>query len=349
METSPNPGPSLPPTTRLRQVMRQHPLVFFYLMAFGLSWVVELLLLGLWHQPSGNVGEALRSILPALIGGPILPAFIMTGLTEGRGGMGRLLRRCVLWRVGLQWYLFVLIGFPALILLSLLVPPGAIATFREPVPLLVLSYLPAFIVIFLVGGPLVEEPGWRGFALPRLEQRFGPLVGTLLLGALWGLWHLPLFLFMPGYNGAGTSFIGISLPFVEFVIGEVALAVIFTWVFHNTGGSLLPTMLLHASTNTVIGAVFATQIGYLSLYLVYSVVAVLLIVATRGRLSSRRYHREMMLSAPVATGEQQKGPVGSSDDGFHKPCRGCKSAMVSRGCPDERERDSSTSLLSNCA
>lgn len=301
MENSTNPGPSLPPANRLRQVMRQHPLIFFFLMAFGLSWVVEVLLLGLWHQPSGSVGEALRSIIVALIGGPILPAFIMTALTEGRAGISRLLRRCVLWRVGLRWYLFVLIGFPALILLSFLVLPGAIAAFREPVPLLILSYLPAFLIIFLVGGPLVEEPGWRGFALPRLEQRFGPLVGTLLLGVLWGLWHLPLFLFIPGYNGARTGFVGIGLPFVEFVIGEVALAVIFTWVFHNTHGSLLLTMLLHASTNTVIGTAFATQRGYLSLYLTYIVVAVLLIVATRGRLSSRRYLREMMLSAEEAT------------------------------------------------
>lgn len=317
METSTHPGPSLPPTNRLRQVMRQHPLVFFYLLTFSLSWVVEFLLLGLWHQPSGSVGEALQSIFPALIGGPILPAFLMTALIEGRAGMGRLVRRCVLWRVGWQWYLFVLVGFPALILLSLLAPPGAITATRLPAPLLVLSYLPAFLIIFLVGGPLVEEPGWRGFALPRLEQRFGPLWGTLLLGALWGLWHLPLFLFTPGYNGAGTGFVGISLPFVEFVIGEMALAVIFTWVFHNTHGSLLLTMLLHASTNTVIGTVFATQRGYLSLYLAYIVMAALLIVATRGRLCYEQYFREMMLSTPVATRKQENGPVGAYHDRFH--------------------------------
>lgn len=140
-------------------------------------------------------------------------------------------------------------------------------------------------MILLVGGPLAEEPGWRGFALPRLEQQVGPLLGTLILGALWGLWHLPLFLFTPGYNGAGTGFAGIGLPFVSFVIGEVALSVIFTWVFNNTGGSLWLSMLLHASVNTIIGAVLLTQRGYLSLYLIYWVVAVLLMVITQGRLS----------------------------------------------------------------
>jgi membrane protease YdiL (CAAX protease family) len=288
MRTSTNPGPSLPPTNRLAQEMRQRPLVFFYLMAFGWSWAVDFLFLGVWRQPAGSVAEASRVIVPGLIGAPTFPALLMTALSEGRAGIGRLLRRCVLWRVSLRWYLFVLIGFPVLLLLSFLLPSGAISATREPLPLLLLSYIPAFIVILLVGGPLAEEPGWRGFALPRLEQRVGPLLGTLLLGMLWGLWHLPLFLFTPGYNGAGTGFVGIGLPFVSFVIGEVALAVIFTWVFNNTRGSVLLTMLLHASANTIIGTVFLTQRGYLSLYLTYSVVAVLLIVTTRGRLSYRR-------------------------------------------------------------
>ena len=155
-------------------------------------------------------------------------------------------------------------------------------------------------MILLVGGPLAEEPGWRGFALPRLEQHAGPLGGTLILGMLWGLWHLPIFLFTPGYNGAETGLAWISLPFVEFVIGEVALAVIFTWVFNNTGGSLWLSMLLHASANTIIGTVLLTQRGYLSLYPAYTVVAVLLIATTRGRLSYRgdfsgRYVREQCI------------------------------------------------------
>jgi membrane protease YdiL (CAAX protease family) len=272
-------------TSRLAQHMRQHPLVSFYLMAFGWTWLVDLLILSLWRQPSGAGGDALRLIIPAVVGAPTFPALIMTALTQGRAGMGQLLRRCVRWRVGLQWYLFVLVGFPALILLGLLVPPGGITGLREPVPALVESYVPVFIIILLVGGPLPEEPAWRGFALPRLEQCLGPLRGTLLLGLLWGLWHFPLFLFILGFNGAGIGFIGVSLPFVEFVIASVALAIIFTWVFHNAHGSVLLTMLLHASENTFAGAVFVTQVGYLSLYLVYIVVAVLILIATRGRLS----------------------------------------------------------------
>jgi hypothetical protein len=128
---------------------------------------------------------------------------------------------------------------------------------------------------------------------------------------LWGLWHLPLFLFTPGYNGAGTGLVGIGLPFLEFVLGEVALAVIFTWVFNNTRGSLLLTMLLHASANTVIGTVFPTQVGYLSLYSLYIVGAVLLIAATRGRLSYQPDLLETVSAAPVSQSAQQPGTTGT--------------------------------------
>jgi membrane protease YdiL (CAAX protease family) len=173
MKTSTNVGPSLPPTNRLAQQMRQHPLVFFSLMAFGWSWAVDVLFLGIFRQSAGSIAEALHVIVPGLIGAPTFPALLMTALTEGRAGMIRLLRRLVLWRVGLRWYLFVLVGFPILLLLSFLLVPGAIASLREP--LLLVSYIPALIVILLVGGPLAEEPAWRGRAKPRLEQRAGPL------------------------------------------------------------------------------------------------------------------------------------------------------------------------------
>ena len=163
------------------------------------------------------------------------------------------------------------------------------------------------------------EPGWRGFALPRWQQRSGPLVGTLILGVLCGLWSLPLFL-IPGYNGAGTGFVGIGIPFIEFVIGITALAFIFTWVFNNTRGSLLLVMLLHASFdtafNTFLSRLFPSLPGHAlvfqSLYIVLIVVALLIILATRGRLSYQRYQRETALSAPVPDREQEIGTPGTS-------------------------------------
>lgn len=118
--------------------------------------------------------------------------------------MRRLLRRYILWRVSLRWYLVVLLG-PALIMLTIFFVSGAFAAFRAPTPTFLLTSLTLSFMILVGGGPLGEEPGWRGFALPRLQQRFGPLVGTFVLAIFWALWHLPLFLFVTGYDGAGTG------------------------------------------------------------------------------------------------------------------------------------------------
>ena len=193
METANRPGQSMALAHRLSQVMRRHPLFFFYLMAYAFSWLTWLPLIlsqdGLrlftWPLPSWET-----TFVGTLLG-PMLSAFIMTGITEGKPGIDRLLSRFILWRVQLRWYLVVLLGIPALLLLSIVVLPGAIAAFRAPAPTFVLVYLVSYVVIFILGGPLGMEPGFRGFALPRWQQRSGPLVGTLISGVLWGLWLFP--------------------------------------------------------------------------------------------------------------------------------------------------------------
>lgn len=211
-------GQSTAPSNNLSQVLRRHPLLCYFLLAFGLTWACELPATILWH-----VADPYHWLAPALFLGPALSALLMTAILEGKPGVGRLLRGYMLWRVGLRWYLVVLLGIPALVLLSALTIPGAVATFRAPAPLFLLTCVLIYLFILTLDGPLGEELGWSGFALPRLQQRYGPMAGTLLLGSLWGLWHLPLYLFIPGFNGAGTGFLGIGLPFVEFVIFAIAL------------------------------------------------------------------------------------------------------------------------------
>lgn len=317
----------------LAQVMRRHPLFFFYLMAYSfawLAWLPHVLSQKGWPLEPLHLTPIADLLVPlGPFVGPTLSAFIMTGVTEGEAGIGRLWHRYVLWHVGFLWYLFVLIGIPALTLLSILVLPGAIAAFRAPAPGFVIAYLVSYVMGFILGGPLGEEPGWRGFALPRWQQRSGPLVGTLLSGVLWGLWHFPLFLVL-GYNGAGTGFVGISIPFAEFVISTAAFAVIWTWVFNNTRGSLLLVMLLHASYNTassvfLVGLFpsFARHAPVLqSLYIVRIVVALLIILATRGHLSYQRYQREMASSVPGIDEEQEHRSRHSSEVSHLSPSTG---------------------------
>src|SRR5918995_6323127 len=226
--------------------------------------------------------------------GPFLAAFVMTGVTEGRAGVRRFLRRFVLWRVGLRWYLFVLVGVPALFVLSLIVLPGVLGSFQGLGALLPpLSLLGWFVYAFFPGGALGEEPGWRGFALPRLQSLHGPLLGSLILGPLWALWHLPLFL--TPWNEL-TAF-----NVVVFVLATTCFAIMYTWVFNNTKGSVLMAILVHSSFNGfvtgILGPLFPAPIledyGLLPILGGFGVLAVVLVALTRGRLGYQHYHQDV--------------------------------------------------------
>lgn len=318
MELANTRGRSMGPSNRLVQLLRRYPLLFYFLIALGFSWAYDLTVRMALHPAIFPWGVLLALVYTL---GPTLAAFLMTAVTQGRAGILHLLRRYVLWRVGIPWYLLVLLGVPALLLLAVLLLPGALSAFRLPG----LSFWPTFLIgcllTLVAGGPLFEEGGWRGFALPRLQQRSGPLVGTLILGVLWGLWHLPEF-FTPGTSQyvPGIGFIGHLISFVVFDILTIALAVIMTWVFNNTRGSIGLAILLHTSINVassillppLFPSLAGTLLFPLSLVLVFVVAALLIIAATRGRLSYQHYQRETALPAPVTDREQEKGEAGTS-------------------------------------
>ena len=280
------------PASPQRSLLARHPLISFFVMAYAFSWIawspwvlseegVGLLSFELSDATSGLLNAA------AILLGPTLSAFIMTGITEGREGVRRLLRRIVLWRVGLRWYLFALIGIPVVMALGTVILPGGLASIRSLGLGYVLSYLSVFPLVLVLGGPLFEEPGWRGFALPRLQPLHGPLVGTLILGLMWALWHLPQFL-VPSWAEAsgGRGFLAI----VKFVFIAVAFAIITTWVFNNTKGSVLLAILVHTSIDAFsipMGGLFSPSAVANSLLLSFGVLVVVLVVLTRGRLGYR--------------------------------------------------------------
>ena len=225
----------------------------------------------------------------ALILGPTLSAFVMTGATEGKDGVRRLLRRIVLWRVGFGWYLFVLLGIPAIVVLSTVVLPGALSSFdAAAVPTTLFLYVVAGPVFLFIGGPVFEEIGWRGFALPRLQRLYGPLVGTLVLGALWGLWHLPLFL-IPSWDTPHGSLLDIAL----FVVLAMSIALVITWVFNNTKQSVLLAILAHGSINSAAVSMYAlfpadaVTGGITNVAIGFGLAALVVVVLTRGRLGYR--------------------------------------------------------------
>jgi membrane protease YdiL (CAAX protease family) len=269
-----------------RGLLARHPLISFFVIAFALAWLIEV--------PLALSANGILPKLPLLVFAIAIPvatlapaasAFIVTGVTEGKVGVVRLLRRCVRWRVGIQWYLFILIGIPIIVLLGAIVVPGAAAAFNPVVAPLLAAYPLAFVVTFFLGGPLGEEPGWRGFALPRLQSRMGPLRGSVILGVLWALWHFPLF-----WSGVWTP---PTIPnMIMFIVMITALTIIMSWVFNHARGSVLITMLMHASFNTFANKIAAplfpapilNEYGLLPVTIGFTVTALVLIVVTRGRL-----------------------------------------------------------------
>jgi membrane protease YdiL (CAAX protease family) len=259
------------------------PLVAFFVLAYALSWLILVpAAFGLLPNSAG----ILAWLAPF---GPAVAAFVVTALTGGRPAVGQLLRRMGQWRVGIHWYLLILVGVPLVELLGAFVVLRAvpIEDLAQNWPLVFTYYLPQVLVAVVVIG-LAEETGWRGFALPRLQERQGPLVGTSVLAVVWTLWHLPNVLF-GGYT---------VTSYALWVVLTIASAFIYTWVFNNTAGSILLAALLHAAINMGSGLVTGLTPGlegafrvqaYGAVAIAFVAVVLVLVTATRGRLGYRAH------------------------------------------------------------
>jgi uncharacterized protein len=277
-------------------LLARHPLVFFFVLAYTGTWIVTLPV-----ALSQDGAAVLPFRIPPLwvgvliivgnFSGPTLAGLLMALATEGPAGVRRLLQRLILWRVPPRWYVFALLGVPALFLFGALVLPGALASFRF-LPLETLLLYPlSYLFVLAVGGPLGEEPGWRGFALPHLQRAYGPLLGSLILGVLWTFWHLPMF-WVPAWNNPPTV-----LNMALFLAGASVINIVMTWVFNNTSGSLLIAVLVHASVDAFLAPlagmfpvpiVTTTLGGSLPILIGLGTLTALLLVVTRGRLSYGR-------------------------------------------------------------
>ena len=174
----------------------------------------------------------------------MLAALLVTRIISGRAGLRELVTRSFKWRVGARWHLFVwlapaiifLVGAVIVRLVSNVWPDFRLFGRTDEYPQLPLLVWWAANIIFYGFG---EEVGWRGFALPRLQKKYGALAATAILSVFWTIWHLPLFWFIPGYMKMGLGdFMGLSL---SFFLG----AVIFTWLYNSTRGSILIVAIFH--------------------------------------------------------------------------------------------------------
>ena len=271
----------------LRRLIKRHPLVAFFVLAFAGAWITFLPLLlsrnGVGLLPFTLPVDPFQTI--GAFAGPTLAAFIVTAATSGAAGLRQLLRRIGQWRVGVGWYLLALLGFPLLYVGSGIITLGVASkpTLLAQWALLFTVYLP-----YLVGdliSTMGEEMGWVGYALPNLQQRIAPLLSAVTLGVLWALWHLPAF-FVRDALGP-FSLVG----FAFFIVFAAGVRITWTWIFNKTKGSIIIIALLHAASNgtTIALAHRLPMIPptaiLLFLGLLVVVFPVLILLFTRGRLS----------------------------------------------------------------
>lgn len=233
------------PSMTVRSRISGRPVVAFILLTFVLSWTAWSVLALIGGEP----GVDSLATVAWLAGGfgPPVAALVVVALTDGFGSVKALLGQLTRWRA--PWVLWVL----ALLL------PGAIVAFVFSVDVVLRDIHPAapelatvglvlgILVqnVLLTGGP--EEIGWRGFALPRLQRRWSALGSSLVLGVVWILWHAPLFVI----PGTGQE----EFPLVPYILMGLALAIIFTWMYNASRGSLLLVVLLHGTVNAWLGSI----------------------------------------------------------------------------------------------
>ncbi|OQA21649.1 MAG: CAAX amino terminal protease self- immunity [Chloroflexi bacterium ADurb.Bin360] len=258
--------------------MKKHPLIWFYGLAFAISWLGWLPIVAGSRgiSPFDSPFFQFLLILPAI--GPAVAAIIVTRASEGQAGVSRLLKPLWQWRVGALW-LSIAIGAPALLLVAGKIATQALGLAAPSAPQgdNVIAMVSSAFIMALLANPW-EEVGWRGFALPRFQKRANALKSTLAVGGLWALWHLPLFFWldnpMSGY------------PFLAWFAGVVAVSCVYTWLYNSTQGSLLVVALFHVLGNTV--GVLITGVSVTGLTAVYCSVAVLLVAVFGADHLARR-------------------------------------------------------------
>jgi membrane protease YdiL (CAAX protease family) len=244
----------------IRTLVRRYPLIVFFAIAYVLTWIG-------WTVPDRIYAGTLFSGVLALpfllmLPGPLYAALIVTAITAGKPGVVALLRKFTIWRVGWGWFAVALLIAPVIC-----VTPAYLNTiFGAPNPTAALiASLPTMLMMFAIrlvnplDGPMQEELGWRGFALPRLQERHSPLVASAILGVLVVIWHAPLVLLgmLPAYA----------------LFATFAFTIVFGWLYNNTKGSVLMTLIAHAADGLVLT-------GNLGLNAVDSERHIMLLVAT---------------------------------------------------------------------
>jgi membrane protease YdiL (CAAX protease family) len=281
--------------------LKQHSLLIGILLMFALTWPIDL-------ANSGILPIHVPFVAALFVGyGFVFAALIMTRLTLGKDGVVALLKRYVQWRVGWQWYMAAFLLAPSLIVLAVYIHAaltGVAPDFSTVMAHKIFgesAYLPLFILPFFLVDLISngEEIGWRGYVLPRLQAKYSALTSTLILGVIWGFWHLPKYL--SHWN---------TVSFAWFMVHMMAYAVILAWLYNNTKGSFLLVAISHASANTaglfvpMANTASSENMGaYIIFVLLEVITAVMIILVTGPERFSRTEPVQVQMSSSALSSQ----------------------------------------------
>jgi membrane protease YdiL (CAAX protease family) len=252
----------------------------YFILAYGVAFAF-------WLPLAASSHNVIRVRLPAAVFynlatlGPLLGALIVSAAEGGRSAVRTLARKVLQWRVPLRWYVAALVGYPAIFLVALFVDVLLGGTPVWPPPQLHGLHMPYwFLLVVMPPFVLGEEIGWRGYALPRLQKGRSALLASLVLGVLWAVWHVPSFLMRNSIHQ------GQSFPL--FLVWVLEMTIVLTWLYNNTGGSVLHTWLFHVAMNySGFLTPFTMRAGALAFALILMAALLIVILAGPARMSRR--------------------------------------------------------------
>ena len=245
----------------------------FLLITFGLAWGILALYIFLPDKMTSIFGKLTgqHPLFFLCVYSPAIAAFIIIAYYAGRKGIRLFLSRLLLWRCSPFWYAFIIIGIPLVFYVGSMLKGNL---FGEPFPFTSLGSLFMAILFAAIKGP-VEEFGWRGVALPLLQRKFKPIWAGLILGVIWGFWHLPAFLL----SGTQQS----EWAFAPFFVGCISLSVIVTVLFNASRGSIILSALFHFMLMNPISPDAEPYDTYL-----FSVIVILIVWINRKTMFSKK-------------------------------------------------------------
>ena len=255
------------------------------------------MVVGVAHGRLPATPEELEPLLPyavlAMLAGPVVAGPLMIGFVDGRVGLREFRARLLTWRVDLRWYAVALLAAPLTVMVILLALSSLSADFLPE--LFATDAKVALVLIGIAAGLAggLEELGWTGFAVPRLRLRYGVVVVGLIVGVLWGAWHVPVTLAGSG-DPSGALSPSIFLPALVFYATVLpGFRVLMVWVYDRTE-SLLVAILMHASLTATTVAIFLPQTTGAPLIAYYLVLATALWTCV-GVIAgvNRRQHRPL--------------------------------------------------------